>query len=258
MRAGKGCPQLTQRDDDALRLIGEQTGYRFDQLQGLLARHPDTQSEDPDMLSESRTYALIQRWKKLGLVEYDKIYYHDPGWIWLSRRGLAHVQLSLRYLDLYHADLDHLLWINETRALIEAQERSRPGLRWESERVLRATRERLHAERKRDPTCRIPLEYRGTHRPDALLRYRLNEEVDALEVVSAIEVELSKKEPHLWRKIFLELSQFYSNAHYYVAPEIKGAFQRALTQLPNEAPVWGEPSGERRHFIYVHNLQECL
>jgi hypothetical protein len=257
-RSDKGCPQLMKRDDDLLLLIGEQTGYRFDQLQGLLARHPDTQPEDPSFLSESRTYALIQRWKKLGLVQYDKIYYHDPGWIWLTRRGLAHVHLSLRFLDLYHADLEHLFWINETRALIEDTYRSRPGFRWESERVIRATRERLHAQRKREPDLWIPFEYVGMHRPDALLRYRLSEEPDALEVVSALEVELSSKDPRTWKTIFLDLAQFYTHAHYYVAPEIKASFLRVLTRFQNEEPAFGELPLEQRMNIYVHDLEQML
>ena len=258
MRSDKGRPQLTQRDDDLLLVIGEQTGYSFSQLQGLLARHPDTQSIDPAFLSGSRTYALIQRWKKLGLIQYDKIYYHDPGWIWLTRKGLAHVHLSLRYLDLYHADLEHLFWINETRALIQDSYGSRPGFHWESERVLRAMRERLHAQRKREPDLWLPFEYRGAHRPDALLRYRTSEESDAPEMVSAVEVECSRKEPRIWKKIFLDLTQFYSNAHYYVAPEIKASFVHALTKFQEEEPAYGEPSATRRQYIYVHDLEQRL
>ena len=41
-QADKDSDHLRQRDLDILRLIGEQTTYRFDQLQALLARHPDT------------------------------------------------------------------------------------------------------------------------------------------------------------------------------------------------------------------------
>ncbi len=258
-RSDKGCPRLTARDDDILLLIGEQTGYRFDQLQGLLARHPDTHAEEPAFLSESRTAALIKRWEHLGLVKYDKIYHHDPGWIWLTRKGLAHCHLRLRYLDLYKADLNHLFWINETRALIEDTYGSRSGFRWEGERQLRVIRERLKAQQRRDPDLWIPFEYQGVHRPDALLRYSREGEQDTTDdIVSALEIELSAKDPKLWRKIFLDLTQFYSNAHYYLAPEIKSSFLKVLTQFQNEEPQFGDPPLERRQYIYVHDLEERL
>jgi hypothetical protein len=41
-QAEKDSAHLRQRDLDILRLIGEQTAYRFDQLQRLLAHHRDT------------------------------------------------------------------------------------------------------------------------------------------------------------------------------------------------------------------------
>ena len=140
-RSDKGKPRLTRRDRDVLRQIGEGTAYCFDQLQGLLARHPDTQSKDPSCSSESRTRALIRRWEQLGLVEYRKILHDEPGWIWLTRKGLYHVGLSARFHEPSLANLEHLFWINETRALIEDTYGSAPGFTWESERQIRATRE---------------------------------------------------------------------------------------------------------------------
>lgn len=251
IRSDKGRPQLTPRDDAILRLIGEQTGYRFDQLQALLARHPDTNSKDASFLSESRTFALLQRWKQLELAAYDKIYYHDPGWIWLTRKGLTHVHLALRFLDLYHADLDHLFWINETRTLIEETYGTKPGFRFESERVLRATRERLKAQQKREPDLWIPFEYRGNHRPDALLRYRLNAEPEAKEIVSAVEIELSPKDAETWKKTFLELTRFYDTAHYFVASPVKSSLVKVLAQFQEEEQ-------RQRQSIYVHDLDQRL
>ena len=250
-RSDKGRPQLTPRDDAILRLIGEQTGYRFDQLQSLLARHPDTAPKDSSFLSESRTFALLQRWKQLGLAAYDKIYYHDPGWIWLTRKGLAHVDLALRFLDLYHADLDHLFWINETRTLIEDTYGTRPGFCFESERMLRATRERLKAQQKREPDLWIPFEYRGNHRPDALLRYRLNAEPETREIVTALEIELSPKDADTWKKTFQELTRFYDYARYYVAPHVKSSLVKVLEQFQEEEQ-------QQRPSIYVHDLDQRL
>ena len=161
-RSDKGKPRLTRRDRDVLRQIGEGTAYCFDQLQGLLARHPDTQSKDPSCSSESRTRALIRRWEQLGLVEYRKILHDEPGWIWLTRKGLYHVGLSARFHEPSLANLEHLFWINETRALIEDTYGSAPGFTWESERQIRATREHLRAQRKKQgKDLWIPDEYRG-------------------------------------------------------------------------------------------------
>jgi hypothetical protein len=112
---------LRQRDLDILRLIGEQTAYRFDQLQGLLARNPDTRAKDPAFLSPSQTWTLIQRWKRLGLATFHSIGRHEPGWIFLTQRGLALVGISAQSLDPSHVDLNHLFWVNETRALVEEQ-----------------------------------------------------------------------------------------------------------------------------------------
>jgi hypothetical protein len=93
-RAEKGLAQLTQRDLDILRLIGEQTAYRFDQMQGLLARHPQTQAKDPAFLSQGQTSALIRRWKLLGLAGSDNLRPHEPVWISLTQKGLALVGIS--------------------------------------------------------------------------------------------------------------------------------------------------------------------
>lgn len=249
-RADKGVPQLTQRDLDVLRRIGEQTAYRFDQLQELLAHRPDTRSEDPDILSETRTSALIGRWKRLELADYRKIRYDEPGWVWLTRKGLYHCDLPMRFLDPCHSDLEHLFWINETRILVEEKYGSRPGFRWESERQYRVTREHFKTQQRCEPDIWIPREYQSTHRPDGLLRYRLSEDEDAREIVIALETELSEKDYQSWKSIFLDLTSYYHAAHYYVAPEIKAMLVRALERFKREVP-----EREWRHRIFVYDLE---
>jgi hypothetical protein len=232
--------------------------YRFDQLQGLLARHPDTQAQDPDFLSESRTYALIQRWQKLGLADYCKIRHYEPGWIYLTQKGLSYLRLPVRFLDPYHADLDHLFWTNETRVLVEEANGSRPGFQWESERLYWTTRERLKARKRREPDLSIPLEYRGFHRPDALIRYRAGKEPDDREIVVAIEAEVSEKAYSTWHAIFIDLLQHMHYANYYVHPSILSTFTGALTKFQAEAPGWDEPDREQRQHIYIHDLTQVL
>lgn len=255
-RSDKGHPQLTYRDEATLHLIGEQLAYRFDQLQRLLALHPDSHSQDPTWLSESRTYALIQRWKTLGLADYCKIRHYEPGWIYLTRKGLSYLHLPVRFLDPYHSNLNHLFWINETRALVEEDYGSHPEFQWESERLYRANREHLKARKRREPELWIPLEYQSSHRPDALLRYRIRKESNAPQIVASIETEVSEKTYARWRAIFIDLLQHTYCTHYYVHSSIKATFVGALTKFQAEEPSFGEPDSERRQFIYVHDLKE--
>ena len=257
-RSDKGQSQLTQRDRDVLRQIGEQIAYCFDQVQGLLARHPDSLSTDPECLSETRTRATILRWQKLGLADYRKILYDVPGWVWLTKRGLLTTQVEGRFLEPSPANLEHLYWINETRALIEHTYSDHPGFRWEGERQIRMIRERLQARQKEDKYLFIPFEYQGRHRPDALVRYLVDVKDGKREIVCAIEVELSEKSYEAWKKIFLELAQYYTNAHYYVDSSVKASLKKALKRFQNEDPAYDEPGTEKRQYIYIHDLEEFL
>jgi len=258
LRSDKGKPQLTQRDLDVLQMVGEQTAYRFDQLQGLLARHPTTHSADPAFLSETRTTVMIRRWQQLGLADYGKILHDEEGWIWLTAKGIAHLQLPVRFHEPFHGDLEHLYWINETRALVEDSYGTAPGFCWESERHIRATRERLLAQQKQDQRADLwlPLEYQYQHRPDGLFRYQAGQE--AKEHVTAIEVELSHKAYPMWKKIFLELIRCYHAVQYYVHPTVKASLMKAVEHFQNEVPEYGEPSYQRRLSISIYDLEKRL
>jgi len=259
-RSDKGKPQLTQRDLDILRIIGEQTAYRFDQLQGLLARHPMTHSADPAFLSETRTTVKIRRWQHLGLADYRKILHDQQGWIWLTAKGIAHLQLPVRFHEPFHGDLEHLYWINETRALVEESYGSIPGFCWESERLIRFKRERLRQQKKQDPNADLwlPLEYQCQHRVDGLLRYQATSESREYEHVTAIEVELSHKTYSTWKRILLELVRFHHEVQYYVHPAVMPSFTRAVERFQNEEPEYGEPGRERRRCISLHDLEDWL
>ncbi len=254
-RSDRGIPQLTTRDQDTLRRIGEQIAYRSDQLQGLLARHPLTQSANPAFLSESRTFAITQRWHQLGLVQSRKILHDQPKWIWLTAKGIAHLQLPVRFHEPFPGDLEHLYWINETRAFIEEQYGSLPGFRWESERLIRATRDHVLAQHKQDqePEIWLPLEYQCQHRPDGLFRRQVGNGTEARELITAIEVELSHKAYSTWQTIFLELIQHYHEVQYYVHAAVLPSLTKALEKFQNE-----EPASQRRHCITLHHLEERL
>jgi hypothetical protein len=256
-RSDKGHRQLTQRDLDTLLLIGQQYTYCFDQLQGILARHPDTTSAEKEFLSETRTRAAIEKWKQLGLADSRKILHGAPAWVWLTRRGLYHVQLQVAYWEPEHSDLEHYFWINETRAHLEGMYKNDPkyeDFEWESERLWRAKRDRLLKEKKHDNALWIPEEYQCKHRPDALLRFR--EEGHSYTV--AIEVELSFKSYPTWKAVWNELLAHYGSVWYFVSKEIKPAFTAALKRYQNEHPAYGEPSEEARQRIYVYDLEQTL
>ena len=259
-RSDKGKPQLTQRDLDVLQIIGEQTAYRFDQLQGLLARHPMTHAVDPAFLSETRTTVMIRRWQQLGLADYRKILHDQLGWVWLTTRGIAHLQIPVRFHEPFHGDLEHLFWINETRALVEESYGTVPGFCWESERQIRATRERLLAQQKREPDTNfwLPLEYQCQHRPDGLFRSLEGQAGKEREQVTAIEVELSQKTYTAWKKIFMELVRCYHDVQYYVHTSIRTSLAKAVERFQNEESGYGEPSGQRRQCISIHDLEERL
>jgi hypothetical protein len=197
---------LRQRDLDILRLIGEQAAYRFDQLQTLLARHPNTRAKDPTFLSQSQTYTLIRRWKRLGLVTSRKVYQDEPGWISLTQRGLALVGISARSLIPRYAELNQLFWVNETRILVQERYGSRPDFRWENKREYQQMHEYFKTQQEQELDILIPPEYQSLHYPDAILRYRLEEDPEAPEIVSAIEIELSEKTYMAWKKIFVDLT----------------------------------------------------
>ncbi len=253
VRSDKGQPRLTERDLDLLRYLGEQTACCFDQLHAWLAHHPDSHAADPTFLSASRTSAILARLQRLGLLTCRKILADDMKWAWCTARGLYHVQLPCRFHEPALADLDHLFWVNETRALVEASDGARPGFRWESERLLRATRERLRAQQKQEPALCIPWEYRGAHRPDALLRYRESEDPEAPERIAGIETELHRKSYESWRRVFQDLLTSYDKARYYAPAEIRGALLGALERFGRE-----EVGQEHRQRIAVYELEAAL
>lgn len=255
-RSDKGKPQLTTRDLDILPVVGEQVGYRFDQLQGLLARHPTTSAADPTFLSETRTMAVIRRWQLLGLADYRKILHDQSGWVWLTAKGIAQCHLPFRFHEPDYASLDHLYWINETRALVEDTHGSLPGFQWESERRFRATQEHFKFQRKQEPELWVPREYRGSHRPDALFRYRQNQEPDALKVTCAVEVECSQKRYEAWKQIWIELQSHYTFTYYYVHSDIKEPFCKAVDRFAEEEARF---SGQtKRQWLFIHGLEERL
>lgn len=170
-RQDAGKPQWQQRDHTCLMWIGEQRAVRYDQLQRLLARESDGTLQDARSLSMTRTTQIISRWTRARLVEYRKIYVNQPGWIWLTRRGLAFADLEYRPGEPAESLLTHLYYINEVRLKLEAEHED---MEWTSEREIHHWREEM---RERGNSL--------SHTPDAIASIG-EDEID-------IEVELTRK-----------------------------------------------------------------
>ncbi len=166
-------PRLTLRDRLCLLWIALQVAIRLDQLQKLLLRYTpeqDRQKVKPgaDRLSLERTYATLERWRTLGLVEHDPILHKELLWIWVSRAGFREIGVPFAYGKGKPSSihLSHLYYGNPVRLAIEQK---RPQDTWKSERELRREFGRLKKGEQRP------------HLPDALL-YAANGKVTALEI----------------------------------------------------------------------------
>jgi hypothetical protein len=195
-------PRLTPRDRICLRWIALQVAIRLDQLQRLLLRYTPEQDRKKvkpgaDRLSLERTYATLERWRVLGLVEHGPILHGEPLWIWLSRAGLREIGVPFSYGKGKPASvrLPHLYYINQVRLAVEEK---RPLDTWKSERELRQELGRLAKGEQRP------------HLPDALL-YAVNGKVTDLEI------ELQVKDGDALEETLRTLAVQYRSVWYFAS-----------------------------------------
>lgn len=213
-RQDAGKPQWQRRDDYCLEWIGEQRAIRYDQLQRLLAGESDGQPADPQQLSMTRTTQIISRWQRAHLVEYRKIYVRQPGWIWLTRKGLTFAELEYRPGAPAESLLNHLYYINEVRLALE-EEYSWDRLDWTSERELQHWREQM-----RERGSKL------SHTPDAIA------EVDTQKI--DIEVELTRKSQHEIERVLRGKWIFASSTNalrYYVSRQARATVNAAWKEV---------------------------
>ncbi len=79
--------------------IGQMRAARFDQLQRLLARYSVSEIRDPQKLSVSRTARIVERWARAKYALYRHVYVKQPGWISLTKKGLALRETHATYLS---------------------------------------------------------------------------------------------------------------------------------------------------------------
>lgn len=258
LRFDKGQRQLTRRDVDVLQLIGEQYTYRFDQLQGVLARHPDSHSADPASLSETRTRAAIQKWEQLGLARSRKIFHEQPAFVWLTPRGLRQAGLDVEPWEPPNNSLDHPCWINEVRARIDGRAATHPDrfqhYHWESERLWWSRRNRLLKEHKANAALEIPRSYQCLHRPDAVVHFVR----DSIQHHIVIEVQLSVKTEGWFAHTWNALLWHHSSVWYYVSAEVKKPLLEMLQAWQQENPGYQDVPAHARQHIYVYDLELFL
>ncbi len=175
-RRDKGLVMATRRDLACIEWIAEQYAIRFDQLLKLLSRFPDRYKPflEDGLMAESTAKGVLDRWRRAGWVEYHRFLADEPGYLWVTKKGMALVGLDTIY-PLAHAPastrLAHIYAVNQLRLWMDLK------YLWKSERRYRS--EQTALLKKGDKLGPIP---------DALIKKE-----DGL--VIAIEVEISPKKP---------------------------------------------------------------
>ena len=204
-RSDAGEVRLTERDLVTLRWVGEQYAVRLDQLSFLLGERAGGETAEQGRLSVRRTKRVVERWTRAGLASYRKILHGTPGWIWLTRKGLREVGLSVKYWEPSAGSLEHVFWSADVRRRVAREE---PESEWVGERQLRAGPERLDRH----------------HMPDA--------ELTRGDSLIAIEVELTPKHLKRSKEIIAWHSHDYDGVWYFVSPTAQPTVRRALEGLP--------------------------
>jgi len=207
-RKDKGRTTVNPRDLYGTGWTAEQYAATIDQLQVLLGRYPGKQTRTEGRLSESATRQVIARWQKLEYVEQEKLLSNSAPWVWLTRQGLAQLDVPYQFYEPRVGALAHLHAINAVRLYFEAQ---RPADRWKSERTLRA-------EQPQRASGEV-----APHLPDAELYTTLG--------IFAIEVELSIKEHSRLLNIMRELTSNYCTVLYFASASSFAVLESVKRQL---------------------------
>jgi hypothetical protein len=202
-RADQGEVRLTPRDIEILTWVGEMYAIRLDHLQQLMGRYrvqrpPGTPGADATgALAVTSVQTAVRRWKRAGLVEYQKMLPGKPHYIWLTNSGFKQTGLPYKNGAPAVARLKHLDTVNVLRLHLE----NTATLIWEwrSDRAIR------HQLNTFNPKVRQQL----THTPDA-------------EIITedgrrwAIEVELTPKSWLRYHQIMAELRRSdYDEFRYF-------------------------------------------
>ncbi len=207
-RRDKGQVLITPRDLATLGWIAEQYGIRLDQLQLLLGRDAQRETQTAGVVTAATAQRVVERWRKANLVHTKKFLYREPVWVWLTRHGLSELGFSYRYWEPNMRTLEHLYWINQVRLYVE--KRRGDALRWISERSLRqemTTGTKAHPE----------------HFADA--------EILLEGATIGLEVELTLKKPADLVGIMTSVGSAYHTVWYFTSSRSHEGVAKAVAQL---------------------------
>lgn len=212
-RSDKGSVRLTDRDVSSLLWVGEQYAIRIDQLAKLLGRARGR------TLTDSTTRAAVSRWTRAGLAKSRKVMVGEPGFVWLTTRGLREVGLAYKAWEPSASTAAHVYWTNQVRLYVEDRH---PEFIWTPERTLRAGR------------AMQTVSDISSHIADAELRAACS--------VVGIEVELTTKSAPRRESIMRTLADSYATVWYFAPPSVLRALERTVAGL--------EVTGQERVRIY--------
>src|ERR1700693_2519247 len=175
VRSDKGLVMATPRDLYCIAWIAEQYAARTDQIRMLLSRFPDKDKpfKDGVLMAETTVKDQLDRWKRAGWMEYRRVLVGEPGYAWVTKRGLQLVDLD----DIYTARepastrFNHLYVVNQVRLWMDEK------CTWKSERRYRS-----------EQTAQLTKGEELGPLPDGLVTIQDGS-------IVAIEVEISPKKP---------------------------------------------------------------
>lgn len=211
-RTDAGKPRLTARDLEALELLEDMRALWEPEVALLLG----SLSGRSDAVSATSVRTALRRWAKLGLVQVNKLYAHEPRLVWLTEEG-ARMAGARNWREPGMAVLRHTAEVARVRMWLEARGiAGQEVVSWMSERRWR----QQHPDAIRH----------GAHVPDGIART-----ADGAEY--AIEVELSDKGPGRTMEVAMRLTQSYSRVIYIVPAEtqtartVRGALEKAAQTM---------------------------
>lgn len=145
-RSDKGLVMATRRDLYCIAWMAEQYAARSDQIRRLLSKFPDKEKpfKQDGLIAETTVRDQIDRWKRAGWVEYKRVLADEPGYAWVTRRGLQLVGLDDIYTARMPAStrLGHIYAVNQLRLGLDEK------YTWRSERSYRAQQDRNNKGKK--------------------------------------------------------------------------------------------------------------
>lgn len=153
----------------------------------------------------------MTRWTRAGLASTRKVTVGEPGFVWLTARGLREVGLSFKSWEPAASTAAHVYWTNQVRLHVEQRH---PEFTWRAERDMRAGR----------PMQTISDD--ASHLADG--------ELHSPDAVVGIEVELTSKSAPRRESIMRSLAESYATVWYFAPPDVLRLLERTASALnPN-------------------------